>query len=91
MTIAVFFRSDAVGAEPPKGQPYHVMYLEDGKMHVIDIFGTREKLQGVRRNPHAFSTSCIEADAPTIKPVENVYARIVCSASSPRQGRRSSA
>ena len=49
----VLRRLKDVGAEPPKGQPYHVMYLEDGKMHVIDIFGTREKLRGVRRNPHA--------------------------------------
>ena len=69
----VLRRLKDAGAEPPKGQLYHVMYVEGGSPHVIDVFDTEENFGafGAILMP-ILADLGIEAGPPTIKPVENV-------------------
>ena len=71
----VLRRLKEAGAEPPRGQLYHVMYLTDGRPHVVDIFDTSENFEafGGLLMP-ILAELGIDGGAPVIMPAENVMA-----------------
>ncbi len=68
-------RLDQAGAGNPQGQLFHVMYVEDGKPHVIDVFDTDENFEafGAVLMP-ILADLGIEAGPPEVKQLENYMA-----------------
>ncbi len=71
----VLTRLAQAGADPPKGQLYHVMYMKDGAPHVIDVYDTPENLQafGELLAP-ILADMGIEAGPPVVVEAENTMA-----------------
>jgi hypothetical protein len=68
-------RLDKAGAHPPRGQLFHVMYVEDGEPHVINVFDTQENFEafGAVLGP-ILADLGIEVGPPTMKTLENYVA-----------------
>jgi hypothetical protein len=68
-------RLDKAGANPPKGQLFHVMYVEDGNPHVVNVFDTQDNFDafGAVLGP-ILAELGIEVGPPTIKRLENYMA-----------------